>query len=180
MSVDRCAAGEKLPNLPNSHSRNCRRRRVRRRMRRSDTKFWFSTCLRTKLVCTEGILQYLDRQQKSKNQWASPTSYKDIVSRAALHAPTSDGASWTVQPEDMLLLPHSLVRPARGPEVPTCLRAEMQKTCGLESVDRSLAMRDFKSRGDRPVPQMPVVDASETTVQERAYNCQCKAEIPGG
>lgn len=106
-----------------------------------------------------------------------PTKTESLERHCML--PPLMGPSWTVQPEDMLLLPHSLVCPARGPEVPTCLRAGIQKTCRLESVDRSLLVWDFKSRGDRPVPQMPVVDASETTVQERAYNCQCKAEIPG-
>ena len=77
--------------------------------------------------------------------------------------PPPMGPRWIVQPEDMLL-PRSLVCPARGPEVPTCLRAGIQKTCGLESVDRSLVVWDFKSRGYRPVPQMPVVDVFLTGI----------------
>lgn len=62
----------KPQNLPNSDSKNCRKRRVSQGLKRSETRAWFLNCLRTKHAFTEEALEYPENEEECRDLRTSP------------------------------------------------------------------------------------------------------------
>lgn len=114
----------KPQNLPNSDSKNCRKRRVSQGLKRSETRAWFLNCLRTKHAFTEEALEYPENEEECRDLRTSPPILQGGGQSLELPwtppPPTAYTAAWRkprriVQPKAAFLIPRGLCVACKGP-----------------------------------------------------------------